>query len=118
MSKTKSYVGAGLVAGALCGLLGGGGGAVLVPLLMKFGGLSPQKALANSVSIILPLCTLSALLYWLRGDLNVSLALPYCIGGGLGGYLGGRFFPSLNTVWLQRGFAGLLLFAGIRGVFL
>lgn len=118
MSKNKSYVVSGLLAGVLCGLLGGGGGAVLVPLLTKFGGLSPEKALANSVSIILALCTLSAFFYWLRGDLRLLLALPYCLGGGLGGYLGGRYFRSLKTVWLQRGFAGLLLLAGIRGLFL
>lgn len=116
MSEKKVYVGSGLLAGFLCGLLGGGGGAVLVPLLVGMGGLSPQKALANSVGIMLVLCAVSAGLYGLRGDLSYTVALPYCVGGCLGGYLGGRYFPQLNELWLQRIFAFFLLFSGIRGL--
>ena len=83
---------------------------VLVPMLVSRCGLSQRKAFATSVVVILPLCALSAVIYWLRGGLELSAALPYLIGGLLGGFIGGRVFRKLSMVWLRRVFALFILY--------
>ncbi|OUN04162.1 hypothetical protein B5G43_14740 [Flavonifractor sp. An92] len=119
MSEQKSWLRpalAGAAAGLVNGLFGGGGGMVLVPLLAGYCHLEERKAFATSVAIILPLCVLSAVLYALRGALDVVQALPYLAGGLIGGFLGGRFFKGVKLVWLRRGFGLLLLYGGIRAL--
>ena len=45
------------------------------------------------------------------------LALPYLLGGRLGGFLGGRMFKKLNMAWLRRAFALLILYGGVKALF-
>ncbi len=104
-------------AGIINGFFGGGGGMLLVPLLIRWQGLEEQKAFATSVAIILPLCCLSSAIYFLRGDLVLEGALPYLLGGTVGGMFGGKLFKGVNMLWLRRGFAILILYAGIRAAF-
>lgn len=108
---------AGGIAGLVNGFFGGGGGMLLVPLLSRWLGLGDRKAFATSVAVILPLCILSSAIYLFRGSLELAPALPYLLGGALGGLLGGRLFKGLNMVWLRRGFALLILYAGVRSAF-
>ena len=102
---------AGGAAGLANGFFGGGGGMLLVPLLTRWCGL------ATSIAIILPLCALSSVIYWVRGGLDFGLALPYLAGGLLGGFVGGRVFKKLNMVWLRRAFALLILYGGDKALF-
>ncbi len=105
------------MAGFLNGFFGGGGGLVLVPVFTQLCGLSRKEALATALSVTLPLCLLSLLVYAQAGQVQWLTALPYAIGGMLGGFLGGRCFSALPQVYLKRGFALLLLFGGWRAVF-
>lgn len=104
-------------AGLVNGFFGGGGGMLLVPLLSRWSKLGDRRAFATSVAVILPLCALSSVIYLFRGGLDVETALPYLIGGALGGILGGKLFQRVNMLWLRRGFALLILYAGVRAVF-
>ena len=115
-SKFRSAV-AGGAAGLANGFFGGGGGMLLVPLLTRWCGLDQRQAFATSIAVILPLCALSSAIYWLRGGLDFMLALPYLLGGVLGGFLGGRMFKKLNMVWLRRAFALLILYGGAKALF-
>ena len=90
---------------------------LLVPLLTRWCGLEQRRAFATSIAIILPLCALSSAIYWFRGGLDFLLALPYLLGGLIGGFLGGRIFQKLNMVWLRRAFALLILYGGVRALF-
>ena len=118
MEKTmlRSAV-SGAATGAVNGLLGGGGGMVLVPLLCRWQGLNERKAFATAVAVILPLCVLSSGIYLFRGQLELTAALPYLLGGAVGGLLSGKLFKKVNMLWLRRGFALLILFAGVRAAF-
>lgn len=107
---------AGGAAGLVNGFFGGGGGMILVPLLTGKCGLEPRKAFATSVAIIAPLCALSAGIYWFRGDLDFSAALPYLAGGLIGGLVGGKVFKKLSMKWLRRAFALLILYGGIKAI--
>ena len=108
---------AGMLAGLANGFFGGGGGMLLVPMLTRYCGLDQRRAFATSVAVILPLCGLSAAIYWMRGGLDVGLALPYLAGGLAGGFLGGRLFRRMDVVWLRRAFALLLLYGGGKALF-
>ncbi|MCC8122789.1 MAG: sulfite exporter TauE/SafE family protein [Oscillospiraceae bacterium] len=115
--KKLWYVLSGLIAGVCNGFFGGGGGTLLVPLLTRRCKLEQRKAFATSVAVILPLCALSALIYFLRGELDVLAALPYLIGGFVGGFIGGKVFRKVNMLWLRRAFALLILYGGVKALF-
>lgn len=108
------YLLAGALAGAANGLFGGGGGSVLVPALTRGCGLSQRQAFATSVAVILPLCVLSVAIYLFRGGLEIQAALPYLIGGAVGGWAGGRWFKGMKMNWLKRAFGLLLIYGGVR----
>lgn len=107
---------AGGLAGLVNGFFGGGGGMILVPMLVSRCGLSQRKAFATSVAVILPLCVLSAAIYWLRGGLDLTAALPYLIGGLAGGFIGGKLFRTLSMKWLRRVFALFILYGAWRSL--
>lgn len=104
----------GCAAGLINGFFGGGGGMVLIPLLVSCCKLPRQKAFATSVAIILPLCVLSAGIYFFHGNLDLRSASPYLAGGLLGGLIGGRIFRRVSMTWLRRIFALLILYGAWR----
>lgn len=115
MRGTKwRYVVAGALAGLTNGFFGGGGGSVLVPALTRYCGLDQRRAFATSVAVILPLCALSVAIYLLRGGLELRAALPYLVGGAVGGWAGGKWFRGIRMVWLKRAFGLLLIYGGVR----
>ena len=111
--KCKSAI-AGGGGGGATGLLGGGGGSVFVPLLTGYCKLDQRRAFATSVAVILPLCALSVAVYLFRGGLDVMAALPYLIGGTVGGWAGGKWFKGMKMTWLRRAFGILLIYGGVR----
>ena len=107
---------AGGAAGLVNGFFGGGGGMVLVPLLVSRCGLDRRRAFASSVAIILPLCVLSAVIYYYRGNLDPVQALPYLAGGLAGGVIGGKLFEKVPIAWLKRIFALLILYGAWKAL--
>lgn len=119
MSELKKYgrlaaVLSGSAAGLVNGFFGGGGGMILIPLLVSRCKLPRQKAFATSVAIILPLCILSAGIYFYHGNLDLLSASPYLAGGLVGGLIGGRLFRRISMTWLRRIFALLILYGAWR----
>ena len=114
MSSRMKYLLAGGAAGLANGFFGGGGGSVLVPLLTRYCGMDQRRAFATSVAVILPLCLLSVVVYFIRGGLELSAAWPYLAGGTVGGWLGGKLFKGVRVDWLRRGFGLLLIYGGVR----
>ena len=105
---------AGALAGAVNGLFGGGGGIPLLFLLTKWAKLDEKKAFATCVAVILPLCVVSAAVYFLRGGFPLVHALPYLAGGLAGGLVGGKLFRDVPNIWLRRIFALFLLYGAFR----
>lgn len=105
---------AGIAAGAVNGLFGGGGGMVLVPLLTKWCSVDEKKAFASCVAVILPFCVLSAGIYVWRTDFDWLTALPYLVGGLAGGLVGGKVFKNVSPVWLRWIFAAFLVYGGVK----
>ncbi|SHI06328.1 hypothetical protein SAMN02745823_02174 [Sporobacter termitidis DSM 10068] len=111
--KIKAAV-TGALAGALNGFFGGGGGMILVPLFICWLKVDERKTFATSVFIILPLCLVSAAVYYFRSHLDLLQALPFLIGGLAGGFIGGRVFGKIPTKLLHRLFGLLLIYGGVR----
>ncbi|WP_281692578.1 sulfite exporter TauE/SafE family protein [Agathobaculum desmolans] len=118
MKQQSKYAVTGALAGAANGLFGAGGGMFLVPLLTGWCGMEQRRAFATSVAVILPLSAVSAVVYWLRGGLELAAAAPYLLGGAAGGLLAGRLFQRVRMVWLRRVFGLLILYGGVRAVLL
>lgn len=114
MQHNSKAIAIGSLAGIINGLLGAGAGLFLVPLYTRWLGLEPRKALATSVATVAPLCLLSALLYFFRGDIPLDTAWPYLIGGLAGGLAGSRLFGRIPLVWLSRALALFMLYGGLH----
>jgi len=112
------YVLIGALAGAANGLFGSGGGLFLVPLFIKWTAMEEKKAFATSVAVIFPLSVVSLVVFALKGGLNIRIAWPYVLGGTVGGLLSGTVFKKLPTIWLHRLFGALLIWGGVKAVFL
>ena len=105
---------AGLAAGFVNGFFGAGGGMVLVPLLIFLVGLPDKLAFSSAISIILPLCVVSLVIYGQHDMLPLSGALPYLIGGAGGGVLAGLWFQKVPAKWLHLALGALILLGGVR----
>ncbi|MDR2501723.1 MAG: sulfite exporter TauE/SafE family protein [Oscillospiraceae bacterium] len=107
----------GAFAGAANGLFGAGGGMFVVPLFSRWAKIEDRHTYASSVAVILPLSVVSAVIYALRGAVDLKAAAPYLFGGAAGGFLGGRMFKKVPPKILKRAFALLLIIAGLRALF-
>ncbi len=118
MKDTGKYAVTGALAGAANGFFGAGGGLFLVPLLVSWTKMDERKAFATSVAVILPLSAVSAVIYWMKGGLDIGVAWPYLLGGAAGGLIAGRVFQKVRLLWLRRVFGLLILYGGVRAVLL
>ena len=88
---------ASLVAGALSGLLGIGGGPIKVPVMFIFMNVPLMVATATSNFMIGVTAAASAIVYYRRGDILVQYAAPLAVGVFLGSLLGARLAPRIHT---------------------
>jgi uncharacterized membrane protein YfcA len=98
--ETKRYplgMAASLVAGALSGLLGIGGGPIKVPVMYIFMGVPLMVATATSNFMVGVTAAASAIVYYRRGDILVEVAAPLAVGVFLGSLLGARAAPGIRT---------------------
>lgn len=115
-NKTK-YLITGALGGLANGFFGSGGGLFLVPLFTKWMKMDERKAFASSVAVILPLSLISAVVYFIKGSLDLGGAWPYLVGGVLGGVISGFVFKKVPVNLLRRVFAILIIYGGMRAVF-
>lgn len=107
---------AGLISGIISGLLGAGGGLIIVPLLKKYG-ISTKKVHATSTAIILPICSLSALIYLINQKVTVQESLQYVPFGFLGTIIGSHLLHKLNPNIIRKIFGVIILWAAIKMLF-
>ena len=105
---------AGIAAGSVNGLLGAGGGMVLVPLLIKLGSMEENQIFPASVAVMLPVSTVSLTVIAFTEGLPFTDALPYLLGGCIGGIAAGVWGKHIPVKWLHRLFGILILWGGIR----
>ncbi|MFS8628770.1 MAG: sulfite exporter TauE/SafE family protein [Limnochordales bacterium] len=107
----------GLAAGTLSGMLGIGGGIIIVPALHQLFKVPMNQAVGTSLLIIIPTAITGSITHYMKGNLNVGLALLVMVGAVAGGYLGARLASVMPELWLRRAFALLLLYVAFNMLF-
>jgi uncharacterized membrane protein YfcA len=100
--------GSSLVAGALSGLLGVGGGIIKVPILNTFCGIPIRVAASTSAFMIGVTAAASGFVYYGRGDLDLPLAGAVALGALPASLLGARLSHRVETRWLKLFMAAIL----------
>jgi uncharacterized protein len=103
-----------LVAGALSGLLGIGGGPIKVPLMYIFMKVPLMVATATSNFMIGVTAAASAIVYYRRGDILVEIAAPLAVGVFMGSLLGARIAPRIRTRYVVVLLVGIMLYLAAR----
>ncbi len=106
----------GLVAGAVAGLLGVGGGSVMVPMLVLLFGFGQHLAQGTSLAVMVPAALAGSVQHVRHRHVEASVAPALAIGVAAGAYLGGRAALALPDQTLRWLFAALLLTTGVRYV--
>jgi hypothetical protein len=105
---------ASLVAGAISGLLGLGGGIIKVPVLNTFCGVPIRVAAATSTFMIGVTAAASAVVYFSRGDMVLPLTAAVVLGALPGSLLGARLSERVEARSLKVLMAVILLVVGAR----
>lgn len=108
--KSASF---GVAVGLVNGVFGAGGGMLAVPLLKKCG-LDQKSAHANAVAVILPITILSAILYLIKGTVNLNDSFAYIPTGLVGSVIATFLLKKFSNKWLQKIFAVFMIYAGVR----
>ncbi len=109
-ARTLGLCAAGLVTGLLAGLLGVGGGFILVPVLVLFGGVEIHRAVATSLCVIALISIPATASHLLAGQtIPLDIAALFAIGAVLGLKLGSRLAAKLSGPRLQQLFGATML---------
>lgn len=109
------YILLGLVAGALSGLIGIGGGVIIVPALVLIFGFSQQLAQGTTLALLIPPIGLLAVwTYYKQGLVDMRTAVLICFGFLLGGLLGGQIAVHVPTKYLSKIFGTALILIAVR----
>lgn len=112
------YLIVGLIAGILSGAFGIGGGAIMVPLLVLWFGLTQHQAQGTALAVMLtPVFILAVVRYYTAGNVNVQMALFIACGFVVGALLGAHLIQGLPEATLKRAFGIFLILIGIKMVF-
>jgi uncharacterized membrane protein YfcA len=103
----------GIVTGLYSGFLGLGGGFILVPMLVRFGGYPIKRAIGTSLTTIAILAVPGSITHWRLGHVDVELALLLMIGVIPGVLIGARLTSAASEKRVRYGFSALLLFVGV-----
>lgn len=107
-------LGASVVAGAISGLLGLGGGIVKVPVLNTFCGVPIRIAAATSAFMIGVTAAASVFLYWARGDVILPVAAAIALGALPASLLGARLAERVEARSLKVLMAVVLVAVAAR----
>jgi hypothetical protein len=98
----------GLVAGVFSALFGVGGGILAVPLLVLFAGIPERVAAATSLGAIGITALAGAVVFGIRGDVDVAHAALVGLPAAVGALGGTSLQQRVSTRLLSVGFAVLL----------
>ncbi len=104
----------GALTGAVCGLFGGGGGMIVVPMLSILLAFKIKEAHATAIAIILPITLISGVIQIISGNYGLKVGIPTLIGSVLGGALGGVLLKKISNNWLVKIFAVIMFVAGLK----
>ncbi|MHC1739294.1 MAG: TSUP family transporter [Ignavibacteriaceae bacterium] len=115
MSDILIFLGIGLMAGLVSGMLGIGGGLIIVPALVGLVGFSQKQAQGTSLGLLLLPIGLFAVMNYYKADLvNLKAVGLMCITFIVGSYLSSKFAINVPEGILKKIFATFLLMYAIK----
>lgn len=108
-----TYMLIGLVAGIIGGGLGLGGGAIMVPALIMFAGLTQHQAQGTALAVI-PLSVFAAIKYYQSGNLNLAIAAMVALGFAVGTWAGASWAQHIPAAHLKKVFGLAVIFIGLK----
>ncbi|HAO93945.1 MAG: permease [Deltaproteobacteria bacterium GWC2_56_8] len=113
-----SFIVLGVLAGAVSGLVGIGGGLVVVPALVFLFGFSQHQAQGTTLAMMVPpIGLLAAWTYYKAGNADLKVAGFLCIGFFIGGLIGAKTANVIPTGVLKKVFGAFLLIVSLRMIF-
>lgn len=103
----------GLAGGLFSGLLGVGGGVVMVPLLVLWGGYGQRDAHAVSLGAIIPISAAGVLTFGAAGEIRIWEALALAVGSIAGAQAGARLLARADERKLKLAFGVFLLVVAV-----
>lgn len=104
---------AGLIVGTMTGFFGVGGGFLIVPALVLVLHFPMRRAVGTSLVIIAINSTAGVIANLGSGNIDLSLAAIFIVGGFVGSTLGSRAAGHIDETRLSRGFAALVVVIGV-----
>lgn len=104
----------GLIAGAVGGLLGIGGGVIVVPGLVLWLGFGQHKASGTSVATIIGSSGAALISFTVENSVNWGAAALITLGAVTGAAIGTRVLDRIPAKVLARAFSAILVVAAIR----
>lgn len=114
MAATLLSVALGIVAGAVSGLFGVGGGVIVVPGLVLWMGLDQRRAAATSLATITVSAATAVILFGRASAIDWPAAGYLLLGAAAGVRLAARYLERIPSVWLTWVFAALMFLAAAR----
>ena len=113
------YILIGFLGGVAGGALGLGGGAVMVPLLVYWIGLSQHQAQGTVLALLtFPVFFMATWRYYSEGNVKLQIALFMIIGFVVGSMLGAQLVQGIPSAQLKRIFGAFLILIGMKMAFL
>ena len=103
----------GLAGGLFSGLLGVGGGVVMVPLLVLWGGFGQRDAHAVSLGAIIPISAAGVLTFGAAGEIRVWEAFALAVGAIAGAQAGARLLARVDERKLKLAFGVFMLIVAV-----
>lgn len=108
----------GLAAGFISSLAGIGGGIVMVPCLVLLFGMNQKMAQGTTLSVLaMPVAFIGAYNYYKQGFVNWKVALLLATTFVIGGYLGSKTVLAIDTYYVKKIFAILLIAIAVKYLF-
>jgi len=118
MNTTIILLIVGLIAGALSGMVGVGGGIVIVPFLVYFLGFSQHTAQGTTLAMfLLPIGILGVYNYYKGGFVDIKVALIIAVTFVAGSYFGSKLAISLDQTVVRKVFGIIILLVSLKMIF-
>jgi len=112
------YLLLGVLAGALSGLLGIGGGVIITPALIFLFGFSQHQAQGTTLSLLVPpIGLLAAWTYYQQGYVDLKIGTIICLGFFGGGLIGAKLATHIPNDWLEKIFGFALMIISLKMIF-
>lgn len=105
----------GLMAGALSGFVGVGGGIIIVPAMIYFMNMNQMQAQGISLALLmLPVGVLGVINYYKAGHIQFSYVLFMAVGFIVGNYFGSKYAMRVPEHKIKFFFSVLMLYVAVQ----